>query len=337
MPDEPRSLEVPSLEVKETMKINRNLMLIFTAGFFLFGFAACSSTVNPDSPFSLVDDTGRHPEGWIGDHRMAAVPDGSLCVDCHGEDLDGGITGISCATGSLDGTACHSGGPAFHPADWLNRSASGDTWHADAWRGNLIIRGLSCEDCHTPPDLNDPDGGKCLLCHFTMGGSYSPGGWPHGMSDHGDYAGSAEQSVCVNCHEINTDFGHQDSCHNCHEIHPDPDWDERSHHGAAAKQAPGTMTGFETCASCHGEGFEGDGSAISCLGTAGCHLVEAPHPAGDRWEEEGIPTHTNTSQDNAPSCGLCHLGDPEPPVFSPLPPGADPGCYNNTLCHGYED
>ena len=319
------------------MKIRKNLIFgLISTVFLVVGLSACS-TVNQDSPFSLVDAAGRHPEGWIDVHRTLALPDGFICTDCHGDDLYGGITGISCATASFDGQSCHDTGPAFHPADWLNKSASGDTWHADAWRGNFLIRGLTCQDCHTPPDLNDPDGGKCLVCHFSMGGSQTPGGWPHGLSNHSDYAGSPEQAVCMNCHGINIGFGNQDTCHNCHEIHPEPDWEERSLHGTAAKQPVGSMTGFDTCSTCHGEGFDGDGSADSCLNTSGCHLVEAPHPAGNRWRGESTPTHTNTNQGNAPSCGLCHLGDPGLPVFIPLPPGANPGCFNDTLCHGDED
>lgn len=311
------------------------IMVFFSFALMVF-FGACS-TVNQDSPFTLVDDTGHHPDGWLEDHRTFAMPAGSICVDCHGDELDGGITKISCATDSLDGQSCHGGGPAFHPVDWLNKTASANTWHADAWRNGLLIRGLTCEECHTPPDLNDPDDGKCLLCHFSIGGSWNPGGWPHGQSDHQDFTGSLEQAVCINCHEINIGFGNQISCHNCHEIHPEPDWAQRALHGTAAKQSIGSMTGLETCTICHGDDFGGGSSAVSCLNTSECHQVGAPHPQGDRWRGESTPTHTNTTGDNAPSCGLCHLGDPEPPVYNPLPPGSNPDCYNNTLCHGTED
>jgi len=302
----------------------------------IVGLSGCS-TANQDSPFSLVDDTGHHPDDWSENHGSFSLPDGLICMDCHGDDLDGGITTISCATESLNGQPCHASGPAFHPTDWLNKAASGDTWHADAWQGSLVIGGLTCEDCHTPPNFNDPDGGKCLVCHFTVGGSRTPGGWPHGQSSHQAFARSPEQSVCINCHALNIGFGNQSTCHNCHEIHPDPDWEERSLHGTAAKEPPGLMAGFETCSTCHGEEFDGGSSGGSCLDISGCHQAETPHPSGDRWRGDSIPTHTDTSRDNAPSCGLCHLGDPEPPVYNPLPAGADPDCFDNTLCHGDED
>ncbi len=299
--------------------------------------AGCS-TANQDSPLSLVDSEGNHPDGWVTAHGQYAAPDGSLCMGCHGEDLAGGITGVSC---SSDAVGCHSGGPAFHPTDWLNRSAPGYTWHADAYQDGIPVGGPSCVDCHTPPALDAADG-KCLICHFTIGGSKIPpgSGWTHGRTGHEAYAGSAEESVCIACHDINISFGNQPSCHNCHGAggtHPDPDWAERAQHGVAAKRDPGVMAGFSACASCHGTDFDGGTAGVSCLTVSGCHQAAAPHPYDSRWRSESTPTHTNTDRDNAPVCGLCHLGDREPPIYQPLPPGSNPGCTNNTLCHGNED
>ncbi|MCK5351866.1 hypothetical protein KAJ77_04775, partial [bacterium] len=38
------------------------------------------STANQDSPLSLVDASGNHPDGWLSAHRGYAQPDGSLCM-----------------------------------------------------------------------------------------------------------------------------------------------------------------------------------------------------------------------------------------------------------------
>jgi hypothetical protein len=66
--------------------------------------------------------------------------------------------------------------------------------------------------------------------------------------------------------------------------------------------------------------------------------VNAPHPSSSRWEDESTPTHTNTCQANAAECFKCHEdgnnSDEDPP--NP-PPGTEPGCFNNTLCHADED
>ena len=314
----------------------RNTMLIILIMTVLAAIISSCSTVNQDSPLSFVDASGNHPDGWIEAHGSYAGNEGVLCMDCHGDDLAGGITGVSCST---DAVGCHAGGPAFHPADWLDSSLTGNDWHGDAYDNGFQVNGFDCVDCHEPPDLDDPVDGKCIICHFTLSGGRTPGGWAH-ADNHSQWAGSPEETVCIACHEVNISFGNQPFCHNCHGAggtHPDPDWAERAQHGVAAKQDPGTMTGFSTCASCHGDDLEGGTAGVSCLTVSGCHPVAAPHPDDSRWRSESTPTHTNTDRDNSSVCGLCHLGDREPPVYVPLPGGSNPDCFNNTLCHGNED
>ena len=292
-------------------------------------FTSCS-TANTDSSLSFVNPSGKHPDGWVTAHAQYAVPDGSPCIDCHGVDLAGGISGVSCSVDTYNGQSCHgNGGPVFHPADWLDSSLTGNEWHGSAYQSGLQINGFNCADCHDPLGVAWPDEGDCVVCHFTPTGDRSPGGWSH-ADNHSDWAGSPEVAVCVACHEINFSFGNQPVCHNCHGTgsgtHPDPDWAERAQHGVAAKQDPGSMAGFGTCAACHGSGFNGGSSGVSCLSLSGCHQVAAPHPDGSSWRGESTPTHTNTDRDNAPECALCHQHN-----------AGTPDCFNNTLCHGNAD
>ena len=300
------------------------LIVIFLAAIF----TSCSA-VNTDSPLSLVGPDGKHLAGWITAHGQYAAPDGSMCTDCHGSDLAGGISGVSCSVDIYNGQSCHgSAGPAFHPADWLDSSLTGEDWHGGAYLAGSPVNGLDCVDCHDPIGVAWPDGGDCVVCHFTPTGDRSPGVWSH-ADNHSQWAGSPEEAVCIACHDINISFGNQTFCHNCHGaggIHQDPDWAQRAQHGVTAKQDPGTMTGFGTCAVCHGSSFNGGTSGVSCLNASGCHQVLAPHPDGSSWRGESTPTHTNTDRDNAPACALCHQKSP-----------GTPGCYNNTLCHGNED
>ncbi len=59
-----------------------NYIFIITA--LAATLSGCSS-VNQDSPLSLLDASGNHPDGWVEAHRQYALPDGSFCVDCHFE------------------------------------------------------------------------------------------------------------------------------------------------------------------------------------------------------------------------------------------------------------
>jgi len=194
-------------------------------GFILCGFiatiAACSS---PNTKSILDPETGKHSANWIVDHRITFLKDQATCTECHGSDLKGGISGVSCFSASFGGMTCHANGPSGHPAGWAS-----------------------------------PDS-----------------------------------------------------------------------HGAAAKSAPDAATtkGFSTCQACHGNNFSGGLAQASCFT---CHGVNAPHPPAP-WRG-GARTHTTTNTANAPVCGLCHWGGQLVGVYAPLPPGAQPGCFNGTLCH----
>ncbi|HSQ78671.1 MAG TPA: CxxxxCH/CxxCH domain-containing protein [Nitrospirota bacterium] len=199
-------------------------------GFMLCGFivtiAACSS---PNTKSILNPETGKHSVNWIVDHRITFLKDRTACTECHGSDLKGGISGVSCFSASFGGMTCHANGPSGHPAGWAS-----------------------------------PDS-----------------------------------------------------------------------HGAAAKSASDAATtkGFSTCQACHGSDFMGGLAALSCLNTTGCHgaTVASPHSPAP-WRG-GARTHTTTNTANAPVCGLCHWGGKLVGSYAPLPLGAQPGCFNNTLCH----
>ncbi len=283
-----------------------------------------------------------HPGDWADEHGSQALPDGSPCISCHGNDLDGGIANVSCYADSNDGQACHAYGPAFHPEDWLNKSSSGASdWHADAYQSGLLINGVPCDTCHTPPALDSWPDGKCVQCHFDIAGAKTPGTWSHGTVPHDQFLGTVEADVCVNCHEVNNGFGHGPSftdCYDCHGVHS-LDWADPDIHGDAAKSQPGTDTGFASCQVCHGTDF--DGYLAQSCSVSGCHddSPDAPHPtewsvrSTDAFLHQDTPP---TDEGNAPVCALCHLDGDNSPLPPPTPPapGTPAGCFNNTLCHG---
>jgi len=176
--------------------------------------SGCSTGIDSGG-VGLVDAQGKHPAGWIETHPAFARPDGGDCTQCHGSDLRGGITGVSCFAASFDGQSCHAGGPAFHPAAWLDKAGDGTTeWHAKAYQ----LNDPACDDCHVLEV-------KCVLCHFSIAGSRVPtgSGFAHvGTAGHSVFT-PPQSDVCVRCHEVNNRFGHmpQPFCHNCHAPFPD--------------------------------------------------------------------------------------------------------------------
>jgi hypothetical protein len=259
------------------------------------------STANQDSPLSFVDASGNHPDGWITAHGSYAAPDGSPCMYCHGDDLAGGITGVSC---SSDAVGCHSGGPAFHPADWLDSSLTGNAWHGDAYNNFFQINGFECVDCHDPVGVAWPDGGNCVVCHFSPTGGKSPGGWAHASTGHSSFAGSPEQSVCVTCHEVNISFGNQPSCHNCHDvvIHAVPN--------LGHEQSVSTSGQFTTlCSTCHAiSGTSPNASAPLCVS---CHTESSPYSGANCTSCHDDPPDNgkhNKHENEGASCDDCHQG-----------------------------
>jgi hypothetical protein len=224
-------------------------------------------------------------------------------MDCHGDDLAGGITGVSC---SSDAVGCHASGPAFHPEDWLDSSLTGNDWHGDAYDNGFLVNGLDCVDCHTPPALDDPDEGKCIICHFTLSGGRSPGGWAHADTGtaHAAYAGSPEETVCVACHDINISFGNQDSCHNCHEI-ATHDVEYLDHD----QDVPDSTDFDSQCSTCHAvSGTSPNAGAPECIT---CHENGSPYTQTNCTSCHGNPPNDsrhNEHEGEGVDCDECHLG-----------------------------
>src|SRR5919198_5794028 len=114
---------------------------------FFAGLWGCSRA-NDGAP--TIDRTGKHPAAWAvadtgGDHPGVFIASPDQCKECHGKDLLGGISKVSCFSTSFAGIACHPNGPSGHPSGWGAPGSHGPAAKAAAAGAN----GFSfCQKCH---------------------------------------------------------------------------------------------------------------------------------------------------------------------------------------------
>lgn len=247
-----------------------------------------------------------HPEGWLekasenfhGAHLAAKQYDTSECSACHGEDFNGGTSGVSCA-------ACHAAFP--HPTGWLD-TASQD-FHGDYLGDNQFDTEM-CSRCHGEDFAGGTSGISCYTCHAEYP---HLSGWVERGTDnfHGKVLADRQfdLSTCSTCH--GTDFAGGDTgvaCASCHAPFPHPsNWlntNSDEFHGAYLGK---NQYDTEECSRCHGEDFTGGDTGFSCFL---CHTT-FPHPQG--WiETSSQDFHGFFLRDNqfdASGCTGCHGTD----------------------------
>lgn len=321
----------------------------------IFGLAGCSKS-NSKAP-NIDPRTGKHPAGWAatggGKHAPAFLSVPSSCYECHGKNLLGGISKVSCFSAARSGITCHANGPGQHPAGWSAASAHG----AHAKSIALGADGLThCQVCHG----SDFSGGIVKKTCLNTAGCHGAGvNAPHaakpwlsrlGASTHSN-TDVTNASACAVCHSGGANSARKPStpapigtapgCFNntlCHGVEGHATgWNLPANHGVAAKDVAGGDRGFRACIVCHGEDYAGGTAQQSCLNTAGCHGagVNAPHPVAPWRSRTGGLTHTSTSTSNDTQCAVCHTGGNNS-TRKPRPgdPVGISGCFNNTLCHG---
>ncbi|GFO60480.1 hypothetical protein GMST_28050 [Geomonas silvestris] len=325
----------------------------------------CACSKANDRASTIDPRTGKHAAGWVvantgGSHPAAFLSVPSACYGCHGKDLKGGISNVSCFSASRNGISCHPGGPSGHPAGWAAPDA-----HGAAAKALLSgMNGLAhCQVCHGADFAGGTANKSCLNtagCHGAGIFAAHPakpwldighnGARTHASTD------PSNAAACAVCHTGGANSrrtpappapaGTAPGCFNntlCHGVEGHAiGWSSYSSHGRAAKAAAGgivihgvtsPISSFGECTQCHGAAYDGGSAQQSCVNT--CHGVAAPHPARPWRSATGGPTHVDTNTDNAAQCALCHTGGAN---STRVPVPGDPvgltGCFNNTLCHG---
>ena len=330
--------------------------------------AGCSTAESPSGSATNMNHvlpSGSSVAGWLvlpsgGTHASTATLDyidgggSSGCTQCHGSDLSGGISKVSCfgnPAGCHHTPVANWATPAVHGATAKKAPGSSGFASCQICHGNNFSGGgaqVACADCHGVPaphparpwrgptvthiTTNTSNATVCAQCHFP-GSPNNPANHPPTPAPAGTAPGCFNSTLCHGAVGAPHPLGN-------------PAWvatpPAAEPHGNDAKATPGATTGFAYCQVCHGTGttspanFGGGSSGVSCYP---CHGPNAPHaPAPWRASAGSTYNHTNTDTANAPVCALCHFpGSPNNPANhppTPAPAGTAPGCFNSTLCHG---
>jgi hypothetical protein len=184
--------QVHGLPQVNTMSTAKNLLRICFVLAFAVLAVGCSSTANDSAPkFNAA--TGAHPQNWQDVHYLDFISKGDQCRTCHGSDLQGGVSGVTCFQ-------CHHPGGPSHQAGWELPAQHGRN---GAQLAPSDTSGFAyCQKCHGPTNFADPIGvsPSCMACHKTSphpGKPWSNPDWTkptHVKTDQGNVA------VCAKCH-----------------------------------------------------------------------------------------------------------------------------------------
>lgn len=181
----------------------------------------CGSKANDQTAFDPI--TGQHPYGWITQHGIEYLQNPETCKECHGLNLHGGISNVSCFTAQYNGLSCHANGPG-HPPGWDNPDVHGAI--AKAQPSNTTGFNV-CKVCHGEGFAGGIVNVSCFTCH-NVNAPHPPSPWINGRTHTNTNPGNAP--VCADCHRsaqgtpgcFNNTLCHGTSvCGSCHGIPPD--------------------------------------------------------------------------------------------------------------------
>lgn len=238
---------------------------LLAVGALLLSLSGCAE---PNSQAPALSDAGRHPAGWVVDHRRAFQQQGTQCLTCHGSDLRGGVARVDCFNqGGL--ATCHAGGhgprSAPHAVPFTDPSL-----HGAAAKQDLVF----CQLCHGTPGAagSNPrfnvsigsltSGCEAAGCHNLAHPAAPATGSAHPIPWRGHRAAANLLNACALCH--GADFGGTASggvgpaCRSCHTL-----------------LAAGTVPLAGSCSSCHSTppatGSHAAHLAIGGMGCSACH------------------------------------------------------------------
>jgi trimeric autotransporter adhesin len=315
----------------------RYLIRTAIAAFSFLSLAACSSENSRTANIDPI--TGKHPVGWVvstggSAHPAAFHADQNSCAACHGSDLHGGISTVSCFSTDRNGISCHPNGPGSvaHAIPFTTHTISGSAYSTNCQRchqeaANGTTKPPGCMNCHISSPVATPSG--CSSCHGAP-----PNGtvYPNIAATHGAHVSANKVANLIL------------ACDDCHSGLGSPTLDH--YHRAKARTASGRVN--PVAFSNNPLIVAGGGSAPAfndttdqCANTY-CHGAKMPH--GDIrgsnrtpiWNAPFLPANISLAV-----CGTCHGFPPSttsghPAVATPtaFPIGTGCNCHGNVNAAG---
>lgn len=335
------------------MKTKKNIILLLTIAlvFLTFTMEGCNKRQEtPEGTAGLSQDQTGAKEGTkkediyphssefsgTGLHGVKYYQGGDECRTCHGAELLGGNSGVSCLK-------CHQTFP--HTAAFKSSSEHGKSYQANKGscikcHGNDFQGGnskVSCYTCHDFPHqvgwgqkdlhglkfLSDTQAGaSCLKCHPNSGNENDKSNsitcnschtlMPHNAdykspAMHGkDFLGN--KGSCFNCHTERDSKSKISSCSKCHEYPHVNGWTNSESHGKAFFTAEGNGKPNPECLKCHQKDIaptqpNGAGTGNKAVITLcnSCHIA-MPHPKSFKPGS----VHGKAFLEDRTKCIVCH-------------------------------
>lgn len=300
--------------------------------------AGCSTSASNGSGGSVnhITAQGTSVSGWLAasgpsSHSRSATTsfialgNAGGCTQCHGADLLGGISRVSCMSNP---SACHHG----TVAEWVASGSVPQQHGASAKRGPGSSSMYACQICHGTNFAGTNFAPTCLnnaACHGAGVASPHPSKWrtsTGGTSNHNS-TNTANAPVCYGCHAYTgtanpnnpaipaspPSAGTAPGCFNgtmCHNAAAAP------HTSGAAWLSAGTgfhgtdaKADLTYCQGCHGTtgtiNFNGGSAPTAC---SSCHTASKAHPTD--WQGSrtinGVTISHRTSGNRDVACAICH-------------------------------